>query len=296
MKNINSKSVITAVVFLLLAMISFFGISRATTNIENYSNSTEQLENLKGQALGMTTTATALSTAAAAVPGEALSPIADKLIDVAGYMVIVYVAIVLEKYLLTLTGFAAFKILIPIGCLLIAAGQLFQGRKNLLYGLAIKFAALGFLMWILVPVSVGATQLINKTFEESTAVDDITLETEETTTEVSSGADAASQESSQIQENTSLKDKVGSWFSNVEETVKESVDKVSDTVSGKAEELKDALNRMIEKVAVMIVTTCGIPICVLFAFTWVFKLVTGIPMNVKMPKASRLLPKKKADM
>lgn len=291
MKSITLKSVIISVVFLLLAVISFFGISRAATNIENYSKSTEQLENLKGQALGMTTTATALSTAAAAVPGEALSPIANKLIDVAGYMVIVYIAIVLEKYLLTLTGFAAFKILIPIGCLLIAAGQLFQRRKNLLYGLALKFASLGFLMWILVPVSVGATQLINKTFEESSVVDNITLETEETT----AGTDAASQESSLAQENSSLKDKVSSWFSNVEDTVKESAQKVSDAVSVKTEELKEALNRMIEKVAVMIVTTCGIPLCVLFAFTWVFKLVTGIPVNVKMPKASRLIPKKKEE-
>ena len=288
MKSITLKSVIISVVFLLLAVISFFGISRAATNIEKYSKSTEQLENLKGQALGMTTTATALSTAAAAVPGEALSPIADKLIDVAGYMVIVYIAIVLEKYLLTLTGFAAFKILIPIGCLLIAAGQLFQRRKNLLYGLALKFASLGFLMWILVPVSVGATQLINKTFEESSVVDNITLET-------TAGTDTASQESSLAQENSSLKDKVGSWFSNVEDTVKESAQKVSDAVSVKTEELKDALNRMIEKVAVMIVTTCGIPLCVLFAFTWVFKLVTGIPVNVKMPKASRLIPKKKEE-
>lgn len=278
---------ITAAVFLLLAVISCFGISKAATNIENYSKSTEQLEDLKGQALGLTTTATALSTAAAAIPGEALTPIANKLIDVAGYMVIVYVAIVLEKYLLTLTGFAAFKVLIPIGCLLVSAGQLFQGRKNLLYGLAVKFAALGFLLWILVPASVGATQLINKTFEES-AADDVILETEMTET-----ADTQLQKSSQTKENVSFQDQLGNWLSNVEKSVKESAEKVSDTVSLKTEELKNALNRMIEKVAVMIVTTCAIPICVLFAFTWVFKLVTGIPVNVKMPKASKLFPGKK---
>lgn len=286
MKNINIKSTIIAVAFLLLAVISCFGISRAANNIENYSKSTEQLENLKSQALGMTTTAAVLSTAAAAVPGEALSPIADKLIDLAGYMVIVYVAIVLEKYLLTLTGFAAFKILIPIGCLLFAAGQMLKNRKSMLNGLALKLFVLGFLMWALVPVSVGATQLINKTFEESAAVDDIISETELTTSEAPSEEDAA------IQDKTSFQDKVSGWFSEVEENVKESVDKISDNVSVKTEEWKDALNRMIEAVAVMIVTTCAIPICVLFAFTWIFKLVTGIPVNVKMPKVSKLLPKK----
>ncbi len=288
MENGRVKAVMIAVVFILVAAISFWGISRAATNIDNYEKSTEQLESLKGQALGMTTAATALSTAAAAVPGEALSPIADKLIDVAGYMVIVYVAIVLEKYLLTLTGFAAFKILIPIGCLLIAAGQLLKGWKGFLNVLALKLLALGFLMWCLVPVSVGATQLINKTFAESASVDDAILETE-----LSEVVETQQQESTQIQGDASWKDKVGSWLSNVEETVAEEAGKVTDTVSTKTEELKESLNRMIEKVAVMIVTTCGIPICVFFAFTWVFKLVTGIPLDVKIPKASKLFTKRK---
>ena len=54
-------------------------------------------------------TATALATGAAAIPGEAATPIANKLADVAGYMVIVYAVIIVEKYLLTITGILHLK-------------------------------------------------------------------------------------------------------------------------------------------------------------------------------------------
>ena len=41
--------------------------------------------------------------------------------DLSGYFVVVLCAIFLEKYLVTITGFAAFKVLIPIACVLISA-------------------------------------------------------------------------------------------------------------------------------------------------------------------------------
>lgn len=58
MENKRVKSVILAVVFIVAAAISFWGFSKPATDIENYKKSTEQLESLKGQALGLTTAAT----------------------------------------------------------------------------------------------------------------------------------------------------------------------------------------------------------------------------------------------
>ena len=60
-------------------------------------------------------------------------------------------------------------------------------------------------------------------------------------------------------------------------------------------EFQNSLNKMIEGVAVMIVTTCIIPLCVLILFLWIVKNVTGLKITVpslkKLPKASRLLKK-----
>ena len=62
----------------------------------------ETLDSIEKKAIVMTGTSIALATAAALVPGDATTPIANKLADVAGYMVIVSAAIVIEKYLLAL--------------------------------------------------------------------------------------------------------------------------------------------------------------------------------------------------
>ena len=60
-------------------------------------------------------------------------------------------------------------------------------------------------------------------------------------------------------------------------------------------EFQNSLNKMIEGVAVMIVTTCIIPLCVLILFLWIVKTVAGLnfamPGLKKLPKASRLLKK-----
>ena len=51
------------------------------------------------------------------------------------------------------------------------------------------------------------------------------------------------------------------------------------------EQLKTVLNRFIEALAVMLVTSCLIPILVLLFFAWLVKLMLGIelpPLRVKL--------------
>ena len=48
--------------------------------------------------------------------GGCRNSIANKLADLSSYFLIVLCAIYLEKYLVTITGYAAFKILVPIAC------------------------------------------------------------------------------------------------------------------------------------------------------------------------------------
>ena len=106
----------------LLAIVFFFVAGKWATSTETYSGMTETLKGLQKKAIELSGTATALASGIAAIPGDSTTPIANKVADVAGYMVIVYAVIIIEKYLLTLTGFVAFKILLPIGCILWAAG------------------------------------------------------------------------------------------------------------------------------------------------------------------------------
>lgn len=167
------KKVIWVIVFLAIGAASFFWAAPTAQNPESYEKTIETLDNLENKALVMTASSTALATAAALVPGDVTTPIANKLADVAGYMVIVYVAIIMEKYLLAMSGLAAFKILIPIASAAIGISIFVNGEKGkvTLHRLACKLALLGMLLWALVPTSALVTNIINDTYDMSYGVE-----------------------------------------------------------------------------------------------------------------------------
>jgi len=242
----------------------------------------ETIDDLQNQALGLTATSAVLATGAAAVPGDATTPLANKLMDVAGYMVIVYVAITAERYLLTLMGMVAFKFLVPIGVIAFAVSCAFlNGKwKQMVNQIAIKFAVMGILLWLLVPVSVWTTNIINHTYASAHSLDTLTQ----------MDITNAENEENQSEQSEDSSEKTGFWngISDIFSDFKENVKKET---SAKVEELQNALNKMIEGVAVMIVTTCVIPIGVLMLFLWIIRTITGI--NIPTDGWKKHLPKKK---
>lgn len=267
---------------LILALVSFFGVSPWASKPENYANVMETIDDLQNQALGLTATAAALATGAAAVPGDATTPLANKLMDVAGYMVIVYVAITVERYLLTLMGVVAFKFLVPVGVIAFAVSCAFlNGRwKQMMNRMAIKFAVMGILLWLLVPVSVWTTNIINHTYASAHSLDTLT-QTDITNTE---------NEENQSEQTEDDSEKAGFWNS-ISDIFSDLTENVKKEAGAKIEELQNALNKMIEGVAVMIVTTCVIPVGVLLLFLWIIQTVTGL--KISTDTVEKHLPKKK---
>ena len=171
-KKSMQKHLIYSLICIAIALISFFAISNWATSADTYSRIINTLNELQKKALELTGTATALATGAAAIPGDATTPIANKLADVAGYMVIVYAVIIIEKYLLTIKGYIVFKILFPIGCILMATGNFMKaGWKEFIYRIGIKSIILGILLWGLVPTSVWMTNKVNETYAKSYDMD-----------------------------------------------------------------------------------------------------------------------------
>lgn len=288
------KKVIWVIVFLAIGAASFFWAAPTAQNPESYEKTIETLDNLENKALVMTASSTALATAAALVPGDVTTPIANKLADVAGYMVIVYIAIIIEKYLLAMSGLAAFKILIPIASAAIGISIFVNGEKGkvTLQRLACKLAVLGILLWALVPTSALVTNIINDTYDMSySAETELEKGALESIDEIEVEEKAAESSGKEEKEDFSIKNL---WNNIVDKT-----SAVTETVKGKVSdgvvEFQNSMNKMIEGVAVMIVTTCVIPLCVLILFLWIVKNVTGLNITVpslkKLPKASRLLKK-----
>lgn len=288
------KKIICIIICVAIGAASFFWAAPTAQNPESYEKTIATLDSLENKALVMTASSTALATAAAMVPGDVTNPIANKLADVAGYMVIVYVAIIMEKYLLAMTGLVAFKILLPIALAAIGISIFLNGEtgKVTLQRLACKLAVLGILLWALVPTSALVTNIINDTYDMSYGVEtELEEGVLESIDEIEAEEKAAEKSGEEEKEDFSIKNL---WNNIVDKT-----SAVTETVKGKVSdgvvEFQNSLNKMIEGVAVMIVTTCIIPLCVLILFLWIVKNVTGLNITVpslkKLPKASRLLKK-----
>ena len=178
-------------------------------------------------------------------------------------------AVYLEKYLVTITGLAAFKLLIPIGCILLSL--CFGFKKDLGRTIACKLVLFGLAVYLVVPVSVRVADLIDATYGAS--MENTIASAKQATDEIKGEADTQSQESSGS--DTGGK---SSFWSGL-------VDKVEDTVTGAKVNLENTLNRFIEAIAVMLVTSCVIPILVLLFFVWLVKLVLGV--NITLPQIGK---------
>ena len=289
-KKSMQKHLIYSLICIAIALISFFAISKWATSADTYSRIINTLNELQKKALELTGTATALATGAAAIPGDATTPIANKLADVAGYMVIVYAVIIIEKYLLTITGYIAFKILFPIGCILMATGNFMKaGWKEFIYRIGIKSIILGILLWGLVPTSVWMTNKVNETYAKSYDMD-FTLE----------DASAANSNKTNDIENNNTPSSITDFINNLKDKVSDAVDTVGTAASEKIDAIEKGLNKILEGVAVMIVTTCAIPVLVMLTFVWILKNITGLKLpNItqqSIPKVSEMKRKKKAEI
>lgn len=122
MKNNNTTKLALVAAALVVMIISMTILSKAASNPENHEKTIETLDEKKADVLKLTASTAAASTALAAIPGDSTTPVANKLADLTSYFLIILMVIFLEKYLVTLTGYAAFFILIPAACILFAAG------------------------------------------------------------------------------------------------------------------------------------------------------------------------------
>lgn len=129
MKNTTTK-ILKFVIPLLIACISIFVLAKYAASPELHANTIRSLDEKKTTVMELTAASTATSAAITLIPGDTATPIAEKLADLSGYFLIVLCAIYLEKYLVTITGYAAFVVLIPAACVLYSS-SVFVKRKGM---------------------------------------------------------------------------------------------------------------------------------------------------------------------
>lgn len=251
------KKIIIVCILLIVAVLSFAVVSKYATSPKMQSSTIETLDDKKCTALGLTASVTVTSTAISAIPGDAATPIADQIAKLTTPLLIVVCAIHLEKFLLTTLGYISFKALIPISCILLSIYTLCE--KEVLKKLAIKLSVFAVAIFLIIPMSVKVTNLIEAAFDESIT------QTFETVDEISEEAE----KSSENEDSNSFLDFISG---------------IGDEVSKFAENTKNVLSIFIDAIAILIITTCVIPIAVIFFFIWIIKLFFGINIDVSKMK------------
>ena len=246
----------------VLGLVSAFPLRAVFSSPDTYATSIATLDDKKNNVLGMVAASTGASAAITAIPDDVGTPIADKLMDLSTNLMLVLAVIYLEKYLLTVFGFAAFGILIPAALACFVISLVLYCRSTLSGSFALvarKLLVLALVLWVTVPAGVAVTNMIDQTYEISYATESV------------EGVEAEAEAEEDTEEGGSPIDFIISI-----------PEKIADAATGVADEMLSQVNRLIEGVAVMIVTSCIIPILVLLFFLWMANLLLGI--NVDAPR------------
>ena len=264
--NSSLKIILITVGCILIAALSFFFLAGILSSPETYSGIIRSIDDKVETVLKLTASSTAASAGITAIPGDAGTPIAEKLADFSEYGILILCVLYAEKYLLSILGSGVFKFIIPIACILYPLGFFrdLEGIKPILKKIAIVSLALYFV----IPLSVHISDRIYETYQASI---DNTISAAEDLAEDANLAGSSEEEQNAIQ-------RIWGYL--------------SESASSFADRGAEILNRFIESLAVMIVTSCVIPILVLLFSLWIINQVFGfsIPAPSRHPRLRPHLP------
>lgn len=259
-KKAGLKQTAVCIVMVLAALASL-GVSDFLSSPEFHAGSLASLDEKKVTVMELTAASAAASVAISAVPGDATTPIANQVSELSSYLLVTGV-ILLEKILLTLTGYLAFKLLIPLACALVIVSLVCS--RAFLRQLALKLAVFGLALWLLIPASLQVSSLVEDTFDVQQTVEQ------------------AAQAADNMEESGEA-DEDGGWLSQIG-------DAVSGAVSGVVEDAENALSRFVDTIAMLVIVNCVIPLLVLWLFLWLAKVILGIRVEVPVQKLRKGLP------
>ena len=305
MENEKQKKILFALIPIVIALLSFFVIARFTSSTEFNAKTIQSLDDKKTIVMELAAASTAASAAITLIPGDVGTPIANKLADLSSYFLIVFSAIYLEKYLVTLTGYAAFKLFIPAACVLFAGNLILENRS--IGRLARRLLTFGICIFLVVPASVKLSDLIDNTYhaqiemtlEEAKGTQKILESKSGEGTETQPSGSEADQDGQRAGQNpghtagtsensgtgvTGLWEKAKGAFGSAKETVTGAVENVTLSSEELLQKIEHSLSRFVEAIAVLLITSCVIPILVLLVFFWLIKVFLDLDMSGSLVK------------
>lgn len=250
---------------MLILVLSYFVLSTYVSSDKYTGKYMETIEASKDSVLKLTASATSVSVAISALPGDLATPVAEKLADLSMGFMIVLCAIYLEKFLITITGLVVFKWMIPIACVLYVIGTFV--KKEFIRVIAYKIAIVAIAIVVIIPASVSVTKVIRDSYGDTI---DETIES----AQKSASLMRESMADDDVDENTA------NGLGKIIESLKQSGDVIANGTSEFMRYLEKLSSRFVEAVAILIVTSCIMPLLVILAIAWLIKAV--FLQNIKL--------------
>jgi len=254
----NLKKALYIAVPVLIAVISIFVVARKVSAPEYTAKYTEVIEANRESVMKLTASSTAVSVAISALPGDIGTPISEKFADLSLGFMAVLCALYLEEFLVVITGLVVFKWMIPVACILFIIGRL--ADKKFLKDTAYKICVLSLAFILIIPASIGITKAIRNTYGDKIdeTIDSAELSADLIQDSIKNGAED---------------DEAGNGLAGVLKNLIASGDGIAAGTSEFMRYVEKLLTRFVDAVAILIVTSCIIPVLVILALVWFVKII-----------------------
>lgn len=243
-----------ALILLVVAIVMFLLPSSIYKNPSIYEKNLKKLDEKKATVTAVSAITAAAATALAAVPDDSTTPVADQIAELAGYGFLISLIILIEKYIITLSGFLSFKVLLP------AAFTIFTGylcwKRERLKRIALSVIALSLCLLIIVPLSITIDDFIDLTFDTSEPIRAI-LNEEITKEEIIN---------EETKDGKTIFEKAGDFFSNLFKGAKQL-----------AKDAVNLLNKFIDVFVALVLKDCIMPIV---TFLLLFKVCKHLVFSI----------------
>lgn len=274
--------ILTALAVMLFSW--WFLDSPILVNLTEYV--TAELDAMREIVVQLTAISTISSTALTLLPGDVATPLAENLADISDYLLVVFAALWLQKYLFSSMGIIVLKYLIPVGMsILIAAGvlDLFNLNPNLsdkLRYFGKRIAFFGTIVFLVVPTTVFITSQIEDTYQ--TTINQTIEQANQVQTELSNEVveqDANQEETTNDNFLGQVSDFVTDGVDSVVDFTTGAIEQVTSVVSDLPDKFMITLNNLIDSVAVLIVVNCIAPLLVFSFLIWVVKMIFQLDLS-----------------
>ena len=242
---------LVALGLVFIMVFSFFVLGKIQPSPSFTPKVSHSIDEKMETVLALTTVTTFASAVVSLLPDDTATPIAEKLADFTEYFLLVLCVLFVEKNLLTILGAAVFKVLIPVVCLVLLGGLFFKSEKA--NKLAVKMLAVGLALYFLIPCSILVSDRIYDTYRETI---DNTVTSAQALTDEANALDGQ-------------RDNTGFLSS----------------LAGTMARLRNTIRQFVETLAILIATSCLIPLLTLAFFLWLIRQLTGLDIPIRLGRA-----------